>query len=548
MIDGERVPPILASPALLWSGVDLRTVVIESGPPPTRAVEGRCVRVEVAIAPGLHRVRVDCDSGATDRFDLIGPSGILARGWSPRAPWSGDVMVPDSVLALFVAPRVGGRVRVRSVRIERADGAEIELGKVTRGAAEALVAGFDPPGADAPREYLRAVCEYLVRHQLSTGFFDYESSAWWEVGLSARVLLLGAKLLGEGGEGGDGGEGRDGGKGDRGLAHGRADPRYLMAALRPLDFLVSRQEADGGLCAYAYSVTTGAGSDPSRAFTARCHTRNVADLSVAFAALSIAAPLLPDSTATRYLAAHRRFLDHFAARHRLADGSFRNGLFSGRDGESSYSVATGAQVFSLVAFYRASGESEYLRRAEEAGRWLLQERTPWGEILFHPHDGGVVMTLPSTQFHDAYYILEGLACLRRATGDASLRDEIGAAFRAYVEGPEGLLAAMPEGAWPEYHGERRLSAKSNAMVGLLLEMTRAVREPEHEPERGRLSDSQRVERLIANGMAALLDPARAREREILVLPYRGGGREAIVATSFAGLSYAQMVRAGAAYE
>ena len=269
---------------------------------------------------------------------------------------------------------------------------------------------------------------------------------------------------------------------------------------------------------------------------------------MAFAALSIAAPLLPDSTATRYLAAHRRFLDHFAARHRLADGSFRNGLFSGRDGESSYSVATGAQVFSLVAFYRASGESEYLRRAEEAGRWLLQERTPWGEILFHPHDGGVVMTLPSTQFHDAYYILEGLACLRRATGDASLRDEIGAAFRAYVEGPEGLLAAMPEGAWPEYHGERRLSAKSNAMVGLLLEMTRAVREPEHEPERGRLSDSQRVERLIANGMAALLDPARAREREILVLPYRGGGREAIVATSFAGLSYAQMVRAGAAYE
>ncbi|MCC7140990.1 MAG: hypothetical protein IT349_02715 [Candidatus Eisenbacteria bacterium] len=502
-IDGVGPNPELRARAFRWRGLDLKTVDQQVGNATLPAVQGRCIRVEIGLAPGEYEVETDLLAGAAEwivndasagRVEPAGGIGTL-RG-AANVPFGG---MP---LTLIWKADVGAVTAVREVRIRRPDGQPVELqGLLPIVTPQAALQ--QPHEEIPPKEALRRTCDYLVRYQLSNGFFDYESAALWEVGLVTRCLFLGAELLHE--------------------------PRYAEAARRPLAFLVAQQAPDGGFCAYAYSTLSGRIPAP----TDSCHTRNIADLSFLSIAFSLAARAKVEG-GPALLEAHRRFLDDFADRLALPDGRFLNGRFHGQTKETAYSVATATQVVSRLSFYRAASEIRFRESAEPAARALVREWQPSGRPLFSEH-GEAPAPLRPTAYHNLFYVLDALLWAREGTESDSLRSAIDQSLAWYVDGPEGLLAylaASPQAA-TSLTAEDRI--KSGAMLGILERI-------------GTLTgQTERLNPILAAMRATLLVPERARQQGICAFPYDELGRKAITATAFAGLSYAELIRPGAAF-
>lgn len=502
-IDGVAPSPELRARAFRWRGLDLKTVDQRLGNDLLPAVQGRCIRVEIGLTPGEYEIEADVMAGRAEWIVNDQPSGADDPGGSVatlRA--NAGVTFGGAPLSLIWKADVGSVTAVREVRLRRRDGEAVQL--------QALLPLVTPQSALElpheeidPREALRRSCDYLVRYQLSNGFFDYESAALWEVGLAARCLLLGAELLEE--------------------------PRYADAALRPLAFLAAQQAPDGGFCAYAYSTQTGRVPAP----TDSCHTRNIADLSFLSIAFSLAARAEVDG-ADRLLAAHRRFLDQFADRLALPDGRFLNGRFHGQTKETAYSVATATQVVSRLSLYRATQEARYRETAEPAAWALVREWQPSGRPLFSEH-GEAPAPLRPTAYHNLFYVLDALLWARESTESDSLRAAIDEAFGWYVQGPEGLLAYLatsPQAA-TSLTAEDRI--KSGAMLGILTRI-------------GNLSSGKApLAPFLGSLRATLLVPERAQQRGVCAFPYDEVGRKAITTTAFAGLSYAELVRPGSVF-
>lgn len=525
LVDGEAVPIALVGNSIRWRGLDLKTADRDVNGVQAAVVEGNCVRVEIGLAPGTYSVDADACCNGTLEW-MVGDSSaatVAFESGEPCASASIQARVgDDGVLSIFWKPEVGYRVGVRSLRVLPVDApsstpvpptgaaASVTLRPLPvigqRPAAAKAAVALDPAAtAQLARARLREACEFLVRQQLSTGFFDYNSSSLWEVSVVCRCLLLGSRLLNE--------------------------PKYAAAADRALDVFAGQQAPDGGFCALAYSVAAGkvvfAGAD--------CPTRNVADLSFATGALSLAARTRAEAdTSSSYVAAHRKYLDEFASQYALPDGSYRNGLFRGGQLEQTYTVATAAQVSSLVAFYRASKEAAYLERAAGAARALLSEWSEAGRPRFHEYGQASADPLPPNQFHNLYYIFEALLAMREATLDDSLRHSIANVARWYFTGPEGLLAQLGESRDAlSIQGVQDMT-KGNAMLGLFHALSAEVDDP-------------RLTSLLESWTRDLLDPARAKARGVCAFPYDEAGRKAVVATAFAGLSYAELAEPGSPF-
>ncbi|MBK8231781.1 MAG: hypothetical protein IPK72_14635 [Candidatus Eisenbacteria bacterium] len=509
--NGAAVPLGVAAGAIRWTGLDLRSDWADAEGARVRVLEGRAMRLFVALPPGGYQISCLIPGGAQGS----GPFDLLLNGM----PLLTQVQVPagrDSLLSfdatlsgpnteLFWKPAVGRAVALRRIafapRFETADLRLGDLPAVQRTRVE--VAAEQLPD---PRERLRAACEFLLSHQLSTGLFDYESSAWWEAGLAARCLLAGHALLG--------------------------DPRYL-AATRPLfDLLLARQGEDGGWCAYAYDARTGAGSDPAEPDTVPCNTRNVADLGVTTTALALAARVEEPSRRARYLAAHRAFIDRFVTRYRRPDGSFRNGLFGGTEADSAYSVATATTAMSAIALHAVSRDPAHLALAEAAASFLADEWQESGMPRFHYHTGTPPQESESDDYHNVYYLLEGLLWVRAATVDEDLTQRIDRACHAFIHGPKGVLAHCPDGLLPLPRREFRDLTKLAGMVGILDQIART------------LPDDPALAAFVERNCRELLVPELAARRRVLVFPYDHEGHKAITATAFAGLSFAQMAAPG----
>ncbi|MFN8548248.1 MAG: hypothetical protein U0527_09890 [Candidatus Eisenbacteria bacterium] len=512
-LNGLSASPELAGSAFRWRGLDLKTKPVTLGGKMQHEVEGSCWRLEIGLTPGRYRVAVAC----AGRDSLSGPmslwiDGAIAAKQAPLprdgfAIWEGEAeLAPggEAIEILGIAD-VGRRALVHEVKVTPLDGkSALSIRTLLPLYVPVEVMGATPPQADA-RSRLRDACDYLVRQQVSTGFFDLRSASAWETGTVARCLLLGARLL--------------------------DDPRYAVAARRPLEFFLQRQEEDGGFCADLYDPANGRDADPREPVTIACLTRNVADLSVAAASWSLAAPFVADSLGENFIAAQRRFVERFAASHRRPDGQYANGRFSGREYELAYSAATAAQVTCLVTLAHATREEQFLRSAEASTRALLTEWNDSGRPLLHPYNRDAVDPVRPTQFHDLYYVLDAFLWVRGATKDRSLRDAIDQALRWYVSGREGLLATLVESPRAFESGVQD-ETKGNAMLGILTTIRGILNEPKLDP-------------ILATLRQELLAPSDARRRGICAFPYDEYGRKAVIATAFAGLSYAELTQAGA---
>lgn len=512
-LNGLSASPELAGSAFRWRGLDLKTKPVTLGGKIQQEVEGSCWRLEIGLTPGRYHVVVACAA----RDSLSGPMSLWIDGVEvvkqaelPRtglATWEGNAELAPGGEAMEIVgiANVGRRALVHEVSVTPLDGkSALSIRTLLPLYVPVEVLGATPRQEDA-RSRLRDACDYLVRQQISTGFFDLRSASAWEAGTIARCLLLGARLL--------------------------DDPRYAQAARRPLEFILQRQEEDGAFCADLYSPTSGRDADPRLPATIPCLTRNVADLSIATASWSLAAPFVEDSLGARFVSAQRRFVERFAAAHRRPDGQYANGRFSGTEYEFGYSAATAAQAMCLVTLARTTRDEEPLRLAEAAARALLTEWNDSGRPLLHPYNRDAVDPVRPTQFHDIYYVLDALLWVRSATKDRGLRDAIDQALRWYVSGREGLLATLIESPNALESGVQD-ETKGNAMLGILSAIRGILSEPKLDP-------------ILATLRQELLAPSNARRRGICAYPYDEYGRKAVIATAFAGLSYAELAQPGA---
>ncbi len=458
IVAGDTLAAAAAGSAFRWTGVDLQWA--------GSSVQGRCIRLLAAVSPGRYEVRVDLamieDRPCAIEMTVVAPSAPLdgtSIAMIPLAP--GDrrqlaarIAIPDGPLDLFVKPVVGCRIALSAVHIAPLDGtAPLQLGSLPARDADASSPSggarrdenperpIDPNDllrtpVTAPTETracLRETCEYLLRYQLSTGLFDLESAAWWKASICVRTLLAGYELF--------------------------RDPRYLAAAQRTLDAFVAEQDPDGGWCGFCRA------QQPD----APCDRRNIADLGSMTACLSMIGWLLQEEPLTKpFTDAHERYLKNFASKHAGANGSYRNGVYEGRDWEFPYSVATATQAMSLTTSYRAIPDTTVLRQAEKAAWFLLMDWDTNGQPGFHSHDVGEPVRLRATEVHDIYYMLESVLFVARVTKDPVLLDAIRMTLRNYVLGERGLLKELA-GDWFSPSADPATLAKSCGMLAILIE-------------------------------------------------------------------------------
>ncbi|MBM3288460.1 MAG: hypothetical protein FJY88_14105, partial [Candidatus Eisenbacteria bacterium] len=204
-----------------WSGLDLRDL--------GGKLEGACIGMEAAVLRGRYDVRCDLSAAgdsacSSDLFicDEIAISGIRLSAGTIQSV-SSTAVVERGPLTLLLKPDVGCRVRLSRVSISPADASGgVSLGSLSPAAADGLPR--NRPLARSSRTCLREACEHLVRHQVSTGLFDYRTAAWRDASYSVRALLAGYEILG--------------------------DRTYLEAARRTILAFLSEQRPDGGWCPF----------------------------------------------------------------------------------------------------------------------------------------------------------------------------------------------------------------------------------------------------------------------------------------------------------
>jgi hypothetical protein len=521
--------------ALRWSGVDLRWG--------DQSLRGKCIRLEIAVGPGRYEIRTDlapagegvCSvelSVVAAQAPLDGVSAATTKvGAGVAHPLSAKIDLRDGPLDLFLKPDVGCWIGLAAVHIISLDrkgrpqlGTLIPSGAVPSagpGGAqqskdmETLLhsdrsAGERDDGARggpndvlrgprmAPTETracLREVCEYLVRNQTSSGLYDFESGAWWKASIAVRTLLAGYDLF--------------------------RDPRYLASARRTLDAFVAEQAGDGGWCGFSRIQQAGT----------PCDRRNMADLGSMTACLSMIGRFLGREDARVYIAAHERYVRDFVSKHEAAGGGFRNGIYEERDWEWPYSVATATQATSLVSLYHATRDTTALRRAEKAAWFLLLDWETNGQPKFHPPDIPETVRLRATEIHDIYYLLEGILFVSRATKNPVLLDAARLTLRNYILGERGLLSELDSG-WFSSASDPATLAKSCGMLAILVDA------------RDLIGADPLLDKTIDAATGLLCSPATREAYRVLASPYAKPGDPAITCTSFAGLSFAEVIRPG----
>lgn len=320
------------------------------------------------------------------------------------------------------------------------------------------------------RQCLRAASDALIERQRSDGSFAQQEARWWQAGFAVRAWVGAHRILG--------------------------DERYLAAAVRTMDRFADEQQYHGGWCAWFWDSVP---ADMRNSY-------NTADIGSISACLAILAPHVDPERTARYLAAQRRYLESFLPRFDLGDGSFSNGWFDGTLHELPYSVATATQAVNLTAFYQATGEKAFLRRAEQAASLLVTDWKPDGRAILRPHDVRNARMLSATQFHDLYYLLEGILWVFNNTEDETLRDATRGVLTHYLQGEKGLLAEVAvSDPWTEVvRGES--VPKSRGMLGILCGIRAAI---------GRSAD---LDQLIDRRLAALCLDAQSADTIAAVPP------------------------------
>jgi hypothetical protein len=199
-----------------------------------------------------------------------------------------------------------------------------------------------------------------------------------------------------------------------------------------------------------------------------------------------------------------------------------------------YSVATGTQGMSFCALYAITGEEKYLKIAERAVRFLLENWQPDGRPIHHHHALDKAEVVPVTDFGDIFYYHEAILWVWHWTKDEALKEKIRQVYDWHIKGSKGLLASQQQGVWWPLT-DPWTNSKAAAMPLVFLEYDRSM---QHDAE---------VAQAVQRATRLLCDPEMADRIGIFCDPEMPWGAFATTATGFGGLTLAEQIRPGVIY-
>ncbi len=474
-------------------------------------------RAELTIGLDNGRYKVEITFG--DRDYSHGPFKVLTQG---------QVIVEklttakgNFVTKVFPAEVIDERLRIEIVPLT--EGANFAVtSMIVRGPSQRGPHRATPPGPskeiptlaeinaaarpDAAKT-LKLFCDWLVAHQMESGSLNPNSAEWYRSAYPARALLAGYDIFGE--------------------------KKYLDAVTRLLDKLVSEQLPNGSWSS-GFSNKPVAQRTKKEIERAQDGTTNTADVGSISTCLAVAYPHVDDVRKKAYRDALRQFSDQYAARWQLPSGGFTNGRWAGKDMTVPYSVATGTQGMSFCALYAITGEPKYLKIAERAAAFLLDNWQPDGRPIHHHHAEARAQVLRVTNFGDICYYHEAILWVWHWTADEALKARIRQVYAWHIKGEQGLLTARVGGVWWPA-ADPWTNSKAAAMPLVLLEYNRSMA---HDPE---------VAEAVRRATVFLCTPDFAARIGILCDPDMPWGLQSTTATGFAGLVLAELTKPGVVF-
>jgi len=358
-----------------------------------------------------------------------------------------------------------------------------------------------------PRKTLKTYCDWLLAHRTATGLLEQNSTEWYRTSYPIRTLLAGYHIFG--------------------------DRRYLDAVTTCLDKLVGEQLPNSAWSSACRNRPVAERTD-DEVDKAIKGTTNTADVGSISACLAVAYPYVDERRKKVYLAALKRYADNYAAQWQLPTGGFTNGRWHGQDMKTPYSVATGTQGMSFCALYAVTGDARYLKIAERAAGFLLDNWLEDGRPVHHHHEKETASPLKVTSFGDVYYYHEAILWVWHWTQDESLKDKTRRVYGWHIKGAQGLLQARENGVWWPV-SETWANSKAAAMPLVFLEYDRSMAKDAEAHEA--------VERCVS----FLCHPAWAERIGVMCAPEMPWGKFSMPATGFAGLTLAEIIEPGVIY-
>ena len=362
-------------------------------------------------------------------------------------------------------------------------------------------------GDPDPRATLRAYCDWLLAHRTAAGLLEQNSTEWYRTSYPLRTLLAGYHIFG--------------------------DRKYLDAATACLDKLVGEQLPNSAWSSGGRNrpVADRTAEEVEKAIKGTTNTADVGSISTC---LAVAYPYVDDRRKRIYRAALQRYADNYAAQWQLPTGGFTNGRWQGMDMKTPYSVATGTQGMSFCALYAITGDPRYLRIAERAAGFLLDNWLEDGRPVHHHHQTDTASPLKVTAFGDIYYYHEAILWVWHWTQDAALKARIARVYGWHIKGAQGLLQAREQGVWWPA-SEPWSNSKAAAMPLVFLEYDRSM------------APDREVHEAVARCVKFLCHPSWAERIGVLCPPDMPWGKFAMPATGFAGLTLAEVIEPGVIY-
>jgi hypothetical protein len=362
-------------------------------------------------------------------------------------------------------------------------------------------------GNPDPRKTLKAYCDWLIAHRTATGLLEQNSTEWYRTSYPLRTLLAGFHIFGE--------------------------RKYLEAATACLDKLVGEQLPNSAWSSACRNrpVVDRTAEEVEKAIKG---TTNTADVGSIATCLAVAYPYVDARRQQLYRAALQRYAENYAAQWQLPTGAFTNGRWLGMDMKTPYSVATGTQGMSFCALYAITGDARYLKIAERAAGFLLDNWLEDGRPVHHHHQKETASPLKVTAFGDVYYYHEAILWVWHWTQDAALKDKIERVYGWHIKGAQGLLQARENGVWWPV-SETWANSKAAAMPLVLLEYDRSM------------AKDREVHEAVKRCVSFLCHPAWAERIGVMCPPEMPWGKFAMPATGFAGLTLAEVIEPGVIY-